>query len=233
MSEQLPASPRRVGLLVPSSNTVMEPDFYHNLPAGWTLHTARMHLEDVTPETEARMLDEYTLPAAGDLATTRPHVVVFGCTSAGALRGNAYDDDLVQRISQVVSAPTVSVIRSARECLKEYHAEKIVVITPYVEKLNIQIKASLENDGLNVLRILGLNILQNTRIAQVPPTEIFDLAERAVRGLKPEALFVSCTNFPAMSVLPELRHHFPFPVITSNQAVLEASIKAAQQDLPR
>jgi len=35
--------------MVPSSNSVMEPDFYLNLPQDWTLHTARMFLEDVTP----------------------------------------------------------------------------------------------------------------------------------------------------------------------------------------
>ena len=40
----------RVGLIVPSSNTVAEVDFYRHLPAGATLHTARMFLDDVTPE---------------------------------------------------------------------------------------------------------------------------------------------------------------------------------------
>lgn len=68
---------RKIGLIVPSSNTIMEPDFYRNLPEETTLHTARMYLEDVTAETEARMLDEYTLPAARDLATVSPDVVIF------------------------------------------------------------------------------------------------------------------------------------------------------------
>ena len=57
----MPAYNRR---LVPSSNTVMEPDFVRGLPADATLHTGRMLLDDVTPESEARMLDEATLPAA-------------------------------------------------------------------------------------------------------------------------------------------------------------------------
>jgi len=91
----------RVGLLVPSSNTVMEPDFWRALPPGATLHTGRMYLEETTPEAEGRMLDEHVLPAARDLATARPDLIVFGCTSAGALRGNQYDADLCRRISEI------------------------------------------------------------------------------------------------------------------------------------
>lgn len=44
----------RVGLIVPSSNTVAEVDFYRRLPAGATLHTARMYLEETTPEANPR-----------------------------------------------------------------------------------------------------------------------------------------------------------------------------------
>ncbi len=46
----------RVGLIVPSSNTVIEVDFYRRLPADATLHTARMYLEQTTPEGESVML---------------------------------------------------------------------------------------------------------------------------------------------------------------------------------
>ena len=216
---------RRIGLIVPSSNTVMEPDFYHNLPAGYSLHTARMFLEDVTAEAEARMLDEFTLPAARDLATVKPDVVVFGCTSAGALRGNQYEEVLIDSISKVSGAPTVSVNRSVRETLKNQQASRLVVITPYLAELNERILASLEQDGFTVLNIQGLGIRENTRIAQVPAAEIIALAQRAVQPLNPDALFVSCTNFPAVSILPELRRLFDFPVVSSNQAVLERALQ--------
>jgi len=53
----------RVGLIVPSSNTVIEPDMYRRLPPGATLHTARMLLEETTPAAESAMLDEH-LPVA-------------------------------------------------------------------------------------------------------------------------------------------------------------------------
>ena len=77
--------------MIPSSNTMMEVDFARDVPPGISVHTARMFMEDTTPAGENRMLDEFALPAARDLGTARPDVVVFGCTSAGALRGNDYD----------------------------------------------------------------------------------------------------------------------------------------------
>jgi maleate isomerase len=215
---------RKIGLIVPSSNTVMEPDFYRSLPDGITLHTARMFLEDVTAETEARMLDEFTLPAARDLATVRPDVVVFGCTSAGALRGNTYEEELIREVGRVSGAPAVSVNKSVRETLRKANASRLVVVTPYLDELNVRIRASLEGDGFEVLHIEGLGIRENTAIAQVPQGKIVALAQRALAGLQPDALFVSCTNFPAISALPVLRGMFPFPVISSNQAVLERTL---------
>ncbi len=219
-----PEKSRRIGLIVPSSNTVMEPDFYRRLPAHVTLHTARMFLEDVTAETEARMLDEFTLPAARDLATVQPDVVIFGCTSAGALRGNPFEEEFIQEISRVSGAPTIGVNQSVRETLKKLNAQKIVVITPYLDELNQRIQASLEQAGLEILNIQGLGIRENTNIARVPGSQILELAHTAVGKLQPDALFVSCTNFPAVDVLNRLRGMYPFPVISSNQAVLDRAL---------
>src|ERR1700749_4224036 len=127
--------------MIPSSNTMMEVDFARDLPPGTALHTARMFMEDTTPAGENRMLDEFALPAARDRGTARPDVVVFGCTSAGALRGNDYDTELCQQISALTGAPTVSTIRSVREAIEATGARRIGVITPYVDELNVKIKA--------------------------------------------------------------------------------------------
>lgn len=217
---------KRVGLIVPSSNSVMEPDFYRHLPARVTLHTARMYLKNVTAEDEARMIDEFTLPAARDLATAEVDVVVFGCTSASALRGNKYEEKLIKEVSKTAKAPCLSVTKAVRGALHGLNVRKAVVVTPYVDELNLKIAASLESDGIEVLRINGLGIVENTRIARVEGNDIIKLAKDAVKGLQPDALFVSCTNFPAMNVLPRLRRAFDFPVITSNQAILDAAIAA-------
>lgn len=219
---------RRLGLMIPSSNTMMESDFIHNAPPGTAVHTARMYMEDTTAEGENRMLDEFALPAARDLGTARPDVVVFGCTSAGALRGNDYDTALCQQISDVAGAPAVSTIGSVRAAIEAAGGARIGVITPYVDLLNEKIKASIEADGPDVVRIEGLGITENFTIAEVSHDEIVDFAVRALGDLADsgaiDLVFASCTNFGAMAARPAIAERLGLPVVTSNQAVFDAAI---------
>jgi maleate isomerase len=224
--------PQRVGLMIPSSNTMMEVDFARDLPPGVALHTARMYMEDTTPAGENRMLDEFALPAARDLGTARPDVVVFGCTSAGALRGNDYDTRLCQRISELTGAPVVSTIGAVRTAIEASGAASIGVITPYVDALNERIKASIEDDGIDVAGITGLGITDNFQIAEVSPDEIVEFAERALGPLAAagtiDLVFASCTNFGAMAARPAITERLGLPVVTSNQAVLAAAVARLQ-----
>jgi maleate isomerase len=220
--------PTRVGLMIPSSNTMMEVDFTRDLPSGFALHTARMYMEDTTPAGENRMLDEFALPAARDLGTARPDVVVFGCTSAGALRGNDYDAQLCQQISELTKAPVVSTIGAVRTAIEASGASSVGVITPYVDELNEKIKDSIQADGIDVAAITGLGITDNFQIAEVGHDEIVDFAVRAVGPLAAggviDLIFASCTNFGAMAARPAIAERLGVPVVTSNQAVLAAAV---------
>lgn len=213
----------RIGLLVPSSNTVVETDFYRNLPASATIHTARMLLETTTVEAEESMLDDYTFSAVRLLATAKPDLVVFACTSAGALRGNSYDADLCNRITEISGVPTISVIRSVQKILGESSGGSVAVLTPYVDELNQRIQASLEDDGFNVTAMHGMGITTNFDIAQVEPSAIVEFARECFGSQPPaDSLFVSCTNFQAVTARPMLQELYGIPVVTSNHAALEA-----------
>jgi maleate isomerase len=224
--------PVRVGLMIPSSNTMMEADFTRDLPAGTALHTARMFMADTTAAGENRMLDEFALPAARDLGTARPDVVVFGCTSAGALRGNDYDARLCAQISELTGAPVVSTIASVRAAIEASGAASVGVITPYVEELNEKIRASIEADGTRVAAIAGLGISENFVIAEVTGADIVAFAVRALGDLAAgggiDLAFASCTNFGAMAARAAIAARLGVPVITSNQVVLAAAVARLQ-----
>lgn len=215
----------RVGLLVPSSNTVAEADFYRRLPAAATLHTARMYLDEVTAEDEAVMLDEHLPRALRDLATTRPHVAVFACTSAGTLRGNAYEQELVRRIGERTRARAVSVAAAVRRAIAGRDARRIAVITPYVKALNDTIQGSLEEEGLEVAEIHGMGISANIEIGAVEPERIAEFAREHIRSADVELVFVSCTNFRAFEAREQIEQDLDVPVVTSNHAALEAVLE--------
>jgi maleate isomerase len=215
---------KRVGLLVPSSNTVMEVDFHRRLPPDASLHTGRMFMEETTPQAEAEMLDRHALPAARAVASARPHVIVFGCTSAGALRGNAYDAEFCGRLAHETGTPVVSVIKAVREAVAKRNGRRLGVVTPYIDELNEKIKESLEQDGeLEVVTIAGLGITENFAIAEVTPDDIVEFARRSVASEPIDLLFVSCTNFRAFDAVDRLGDQLEVPVVTSNLAALEAA----------
>jgi maleate isomerase len=222
----------RLGLMIPSSNTMMETDFIRELPPGVALHTARMYMVDTTAAGENRMLDEFALPAARDIGSARPDAVVFGCTSAGALRGNDFDTELCARISEITGAPTVSTIASVRDAIQASGTDSVGVITPYVDELNARIRASIEADGARVAAIAGLGITENFEIAEVGTDAIVALAERTLGELARSGqiglAFASCTNFGAMAARTAIADHLGVPVITSNQAVLAAAVACLQ-----
>ncbi|MBI5966863.1 MAG: aspartate/glutamate racemase family protein [Deltaproteobacteria bacterium] len=211
----------RVGLLVPSSNTVMEVDLYRNLPASITVHPARMYLEETTPEGERRMISEEVPRGAALLKTLRPNLVVFGCTSAGALSGPDFPRKLNRKIGRIVGCPVLDILSPVAEELNRVQAKKLAVLTPYSADLNQAIRASLEGLGFEVLSIDGMGIVVNFDLAAPTPQEIVTFARKSRISEEVEALFISCTNFRAVEALPLLRRHFSIPIVTSNQAIIE------------
>jgi len=217
---------QRIGLIVPSSNTVVETDFQRALLPGVTLHTARMFLAETTAEAERRMVYDHVPLAVADIASLHPHVVVFACTSAGAVLGAEGEARLMAEMAAQCQAPVVSTNSAVGEAIARHAPRRVAVLTPYIDELNAAIRAGLERRGLNVVRIAGLGITDNFAIAEVTPNEIVAFAERELVGIAFDLLFVSCTNFRAVEARPMLQQRFGVPVVTSNQATIDAALAA-------
>ena len=212
---------KRVGLIVPSTNTVLEPDLYNHLPSEVSVHTARLLLQGrVTIEAEERMLDEYLPKSAQEISTMRPDVVVFGCTSAGALRGPEYERELVHGLSQTAGAPAVSIMGAVVEELNRNGARRVALLTPYSQEVNETIRDSLEASGFDVVHMQGMKVQDAFAIAEIGPQEIVDYVQREMQGVEADCLFVSCANLRSVDALESLQEVAGIPVVTSNQAVL-------------
>jgi maleate isomerase len=217
---------QRVGVIIPSSNTTVEADFMRTLPRGVTVHAARMFLAETTAEAERRMIYHHVPIAVADLATLRPHVVAFACTSGGAVLGAEGEAKLIGDIAHETGAPVVSTNDAVGAAIEHEGSRRIAVLTPYIDELNDAIKAGLERRGLNVMRIAGLGMTDNFGISSVTPREIVAFAERELADCSFDLLFVSCTNFRAVEARPLLRQRFGVPVVTSNQATIDATFAA-------
>jgi len=217
---------KRVGVIVPSSNTTVEADFARALPAGVTVHTARMFLAETTAEAERRMVTHHVPIAIADIASLYPHVVAFACTSAGAVVGAEGEAKLMREMAEQCKAPVVSTNDAMGAAIAAHKPQRVAVLTPYIAELNARIREGLERRGLNVVHIAGLDITDNYGICNVTPAEIVAFAERELADKNFDLLFVSCTNFRAVEARPTLMARYGVPVVTSNQATIDAAFAA-------
>lgn len=222
----------RVALLVPSSNTVMENDLHAALPkVRFSIHTGRMFLVETTREAEIRMIEDHAPKAADDLATARPDVLVFGCTSAGSLFGLDYDRKVCAELGRRAGCRTIGVISAVNEALHRLGSRRLAVITPYNEDLTNAVATAAASPHRAVVAAHGMGITDNVALADPKPAEIVAFARAKLDTATFDGLFVSCTNFRAYEAIDELRRTFRVPVATSNSATIETIERLAAGDL--
>ncbi len=211
----------RIALIVPSSNTVMENDIHAALPkSSFTVHTARMYLVETTRDAEIQMIEKHAPKAASDLGTLKPDLLVFGCTSAGALFGLDYDRTVCGSLGELAGCKTLGVVNAVERALGRAKARRVAVLTPYNEDLTASV-ASAVSEGREIVGAFGMGITDNVKLADPTPSDIFQFGQDKLRGLDFDAIFISCTNFRAYEAVKLFRDRFGVPVVTSNQAVIE------------
>jgi len=218
--------PLRIGLIVPSSNTVMEPDFHRHLGQAALVSTTRIFLESVTRDAETRMLEDDLTKAAELIRTTAPDVVVFGCTSAGALGTLAHDRAIGETIEKITETRVITVLQAVLSQLRVIGPRKLAVFTPYIPDLTNGVASSLTEAGFPPLKAAGMGIQANIEIGRVTPAEIVDFVESQIEGSAPDCIFLSCTNWRAIEAIEPLHKKLGIPVVSSNQSAIDVVRKA-------
>lgn len=208
----------RIGLLLPSTNSVMEPDLWNSLWPQASFHTFRLRLDDVTPAAETRMLA--AAPEAADqLRSLAPVLTIFGCTSAGGLLGRTGERALVADLAVRGGLEVMSVLDAATQALREVNGSSVAVFTPYIPALSDAVAASLGEEGFEVERVTSLGLTDNGAIGALDPATIVEVVAERLEDTAADAVFISCTNLRAMEAADELSRRLGLPVVTSNSAV--------------
>jgi len=212
----------KIGLIVPSSNTVMEPDFHRQLGAGCRVSTARIFLEQVTRQDEIRMVDQELPQAARRIKTGGPDLIVFGCTSAGSLGGLRHDAEIARGLEAQTGVPALTVMAGVLRALASLAPRRIGVFTPYVEDLTRSVVECVVEAGHEVAHAVGMGLVSNRDIGGVSPVEIAEFVLASAQGKDLDCLFLSCTNWQAIDALPLLKERLRITAISSNQCAIDA-----------
>ena len=100
---------RRIGVLLPSSNSVAEPSLGGVLPADITLHVARMRLSNVEAGSIERVVEEIESESR-KLADVDVDVIVLAATAPSSRKGLGYDRELIGRISDASGKPATTAV---------------------------------------------------------------------------------------------------------------------------
>lgn len=215
----------RIGVLVPSTNTVVESEFNLMAPEGVSIHAARMKLTVTNPETLVDM-EKHAKRASDEIATAGVAVIVYACTSGSFVGGSQWEKDLVKNIEDNTGIKTVTTAGSIIEGLKAVGAKNIVMATPYKQELNVCEVNFLESKGFNVLAEKGLGIDENIKVGSLTPQVAYNLC-KSIFVKEADAILISCTDFRTIEIIDILEEDFGVPVITSNQVSMWAALRKA------
>ncbi len=204
----------RIGILVPSGNTITEIEFNALKPEGISVHAARMHGTAPTVESLTRM-NQYIETATELIAAARPQVIAFACTTGSLLEGFGSDGQIIQRIEKVAKVPATTTATAVIRAFRELGIRKVSVGTPYNEELNLREKDFFEKSGIEVLTIQGLNL--GREMDEIALERVTNLA-REVNRPEADAVFLSCTNLKAVPLLEPLEKELGKYVFSSNVA---------------
>jgi maleate isomerase len=208
------ATRARLGVLVPSGNTVAEPELRAMLPPGVGLFVTRLPLTGSSEPELLAMLE--TLETGTQLlADAQPDAIAFHCTAvstfaphmAGEIRGR------MGRASPILALATADAILAALAALR---AKRVLLVTPYIEPVHQREIAWLTASGFDVVGGGCMDIATNAEMARIPAEAIRDRVLSQARDTQADVCFISCTAIRSAGLIAPLEATLDMPVITSN-----------------
>lgn len=207
----------RLGMVIPSSNRVVEPELPSMLPEGVAVHTTRLRLVGGSREELLAMTDKVE-EAAELVSDAGADLIAFHCTAVSTFNPQM-ESSLKQRITAATGKPAVTTSEALVAALRALSARRIVLLSPYTKDVNDREVAFFNHHNISVLHEVGLALQGGAAYADVEPTSWYRLAVTN-RHQDADAYFLSCTTIRATAVICSLERDLGKPVVTSNQAMV-------------
>ncbi len=213
----------RIGLVVPTGNSCVEPEFNRMAPEGVSIHANRIALKNVTPAALLEMEHDAARAAEG-IASVRVGVITFACTSGSFVGGPGYDDKLVKIMEDATGVKSTTTTTAVLNALASFNVSRIALATPYTDDVTRLEVDFLQAAGYEVTNWKGGGLVETADIQECEP-EISYRRAREVDSERAEAIFISCTGFRAIDHIAKLEADLGKPVISSNQATFAESLR--------
>lgn len=208
----------RLGIIVPSGNTLLETEFCDLPINGVSFHFTRVVNYLDTEEELAAMTDQ--APNAAELLShAKVQAIAFSCTGGSFLYGKDYDLKLINKMASRVTVPCITTSTAVIKGLRKMKINKLMFLTPYEKWLTQRGVEFLKANNFEVIGSEHLNLKESQNLTDVTSKQIVEWAKTKIKQ-NCDGVFISCTRFRGMGAAEQLEKDLGIPVVTSNQATL-------------
>ena len=214
----------KIGLITLASDFTIEKDF-NDVVYGKDvdLYCNRIHsYNPLTNETLKKMAKDITIVTEDILPDQKLDCIAYGCTSGTIAAGysSIFEKVNLAKPNTKVTTP----ITSAINALKTLKINKISIFTPYTNEINQSVINFFKKENIEISELSYFNIASDLDIGKVDPNYLFDVLIKNDLS-NSDALFVSCTALPVLSIIEELEKKNGKIVLSSNQALIWDTLK--------
>lgn len=222
--------PKRIGLVVPSSNTTMEteiPQMLRRRPgqadAPVTFHSSRARLHTVDAESLARMVADADRCAA-ELGDAEIDVLAYACLVAVMAQGHGAHMEGERRLAEVLAetrSATAPVVSSAGALVRTLHQLKISrvgLVAPYAPELTKMVGNYIEDCGVEITDSVSLSVTDNCAVGRLDPADLRQHVRRLDLGGAEGIVLSACVQMPSLPAVQPVQDALGLPVITAATA---------------
>ena len=209
----------RIGLITLGSDFRIEKDF-NNIIYGKNidLYVNRIHCYNpLTNESLAKMADDITNVTKEILPNQKLDCVAYGCTSGTVAAG--YDKIKSKVNLAKPDAKVTTPITSAIKALRALDIKKISIFTPYTKMINDSVIDYFKKENIIINSLTYLDLATDIDIGKVDQNYLFEVLSK-IDLEDSDALFVSCTALPVLSIIDKLEKKLNKVVLSSNQTLI-------------
>lgn len=221
-----------LGILTPSSNTVLEPmtsAILARVP-DVTAHFSRFRVTEISLSDEA--LDQFQnqpfLDAAELLVDAKVQSITWSGTSSGWL-GFEADRNLCDEITEKTGLPASTSVLAIGEIFESTGVQRFGLVTPYMDEIQKAIVANFAAEGFECISERHLNDRGNFSFSEVAEETIKKMV-REVAEEKPDAISIFCTNLRGAGLVDELEREIQIPIYDTVSTAVWKGMKLARAD---
>ena len=214
----------RIGLITLASDFRIEKDF-NNIIYGKDIDLYCNRIKCYNPltnETLKKMADDIPSVTKDILPDQKLDCVAYGCTSGTIAAGYK---SIFEKVNSVKPNTKVTTpITSAINAMKSLNIKKLSIFTPYTNEINQSVINYFEKENIEIDELSYFDIASDLDIGKVDPQYLFDALSK-IDISKSDALFISCTALPVLSLIAELEKKINKVVLSSNQTLIWDTLK--------